>query len=129
MKKRDFLKFGAKAGLVASIAPTVLLQACGNAEQSSSDSATSDQMNMLSGGFTLPELAFGYAEYEEAVDAMTMEIHHSKHHQGYVNKLNKALEQEPLAANSLVELLQLDQLPTAVRNNGGGHFNRSDSCA
>lgn len=81
--------------------------------------------------FELPELKYKYTDLEPYIDAQTMEIHYSKHHQGYVNNLNKALESHPeLLDKSVEELLQeLNSLPediqTAVRNNGGGHYNHS----
>jgi Fe-Mn family superoxide dismutase len=77
---------------------------------------------------TLPELQYPYNSLEPHIDEETMRTHHDKHHQGYVNKLNKALENYPeLQELSLEELLMdLDSVPedirTAVKNNGGGHF-------
>ncbi len=79
----------------------------------------------------LPDLPYDHDALEPHIDAETMRIHHSKHHQGYVNNLNAALEKHPeLAEKSLEELLgDLDSVPqdirTAVRNNGGGHANHS----
>ncbi len=79
----------------------------------------------------LPKLPYGYDALEPYIDAKTMEIHHSKHHQAYVNKLNEALSKHPeLAEKPLAELLaDLSAVPedirTAVRNNGGGHLNHS----
>lgn len=84
-----------------------------------------------SGGYVLPELPYGYAALAPVIDERTMTIHHTKHHQGYVNKLNAALEGHPdLAAKPVEDLLRnLDALPesirSAVRNNGGGHANHS----
>lgn len=81
--------------------------------------------------FTLPALSFGFDALEPVIDQKTMEIHHGKHHQTYVNNLNAALEgYEALSDKTLEELLaNIDALPTtiqsAVRNNGGGHFNHS----
>lgn len=81
--------------------------------------------------FTLPDLPYATDALEPHIDQKTMEIHHGKHHQGYVNNLNAALEGHPdLADKSITELLSaLDALPesirTAVRNNGGGHANHS----
>lgn len=81
--------------------------------------------------FELPKLPYAYTALQPHIDAKTMEIHHTKHHQGYVDKLNAALEgQSDLENMSLEDLLQnLDSVPesirTAVRNNGGGHFNHS----
>lgn len=81
--------------------------------------------------FTLPPLPYGYNALEPHIDAKTMEIHHTKHHQTYVDKLNAALEgNADLAAKPVEELLMMiDQVPenirTAVRNHGGGHSNHS----
>ncbi len=81
--------------------------------------------------YSLPQLPYSYDALEPYIDAMTMEIHHTKHHQGYVNNLNNALEKYPQYHElELEEILKnLNQLPdeikTAVRNNGGGHFNHS----
>ncbi len=79
---------------------------------------------------TLPNLPYDFAALEPHIDARTMEIHHGKHHAAYVDKLNAALEGTEFAKKSLEEVLQnLDQLPedkrTAVRNNGGGHYNHT----
>lgn len=81
--------------------------------------------------FELPSLPYAYDALEPYIDAMTMEIHHSKHHGAYVNNLNAALEKHPeLAGWSLEELVSdPNRLPedirTAARNNGGGHYNHS----
>ncbi|MET3684266.1 Fe-Mn family superoxide dismutase [Alkalibacillus flavidus] len=81
--------------------------------------------------FELPELPYAYDALEPHIDKETMNIHHTKHHNTYVTKLNAALEgHSDLQDKSLEELLQnLDSLPsdiqTAVRNNGGGHANHS----
>jgi Fe-Mn family superoxide dismutase len=79
---------------------------------------------------TLPDLPYDYAALEPTIDARTMEIHHSKHHQAYVDNANKALEGTELADRPVEEILaNLDSLPedrrTAVRNNAGGHANHS----
>ena len=79
----------------------------------------------------LPELSYAYNALEPYFDAQTMEIHHTKHHQTYVDKLNAALEGHSDLQNKSVEdlLRGLDSVPenirTAVRNHGGGHFNHS----
>jgi Fe-Mn family superoxide dismutase len=84
------------------------------------------------GAFTLPALPYALDALEPHIDARTMEIHHDKHHKAYVDNLNKAIAQMPGVSGSLAieSLLQnLNPLPdnvrTAVRNNGGGHFNHS----
>jgi|SRR5690554_2294829 len=79
---------------------------------------------------TLPQLGFNYDALEPFIDARTMEIHHTKHHQAYINNLNAALEKHPNLNLSLEEMLtDLTLVPedirTAVRNNGGGHFNHA----
>ena len=81
--------------------------------------------------FELPRLQYSYDALEPYIDAKTMEIHHSKHHQTYITNLNKALESYPeLFEKSLEDLLaNLDQIPesirVAVRNGGGGHYNHT----
>lgn len=81
--------------------------------------------------FILPELPYGYDALEPHIDARTMEIHHSKHHAGYVAKLNAALEPfdeyEGASIESIMTELNKvpDEIRTAVRNNGGGHANHS----
>ena len=80
--------------------------------------------------YTLPAIAYAYDALEPHIDARTMEIHHSKHHQTYVNNLNAALAGTPHAELPVEQLIaQIDQLPdsvrAAVRNNGGGHANHS----
>jgi Fe-Mn family superoxide dismutase len=81
--------------------------------------------------FTLPALPYDFAALEPHIDAQTMQIHHGKHHQAYVNNLNAALEKAPdFAGLSLDDLMKnLNTVPesvrTAVRNNGGGHWNHS----
>jgi Fe-Mn family superoxide dismutase len=81
--------------------------------------------------FTLPELPYGFDALEPHIDTATMQIHHGKHHQAYVNNLNAAIEKAPELANkSLDELMRgVNTLPEAVRgairNNGGGHWNHS----
>ena len=81
--------------------------------------------------FSLPPLPYGFDALEPHIDAKTMEIHHGKHHQAYVNNLNAALEKAPeLQSKSIEELLKnVNSAPEAVRtpirNNGGGHWNHS----
>lgn len=81
--------------------------------------------------YTLPKLDYAHDALEPHIDAKTMEIHHSKHHQTYVNNLNAALEGAGVSTDEPIEQLiaKLDSLPEAargaVRNNGGGHANHS----
>ena len=79
--------------------------------------------------FQLPDLPYGFDALEPHIDTATMQIHHGKHHQTYVNNLNAAIEKAPeLAGKSLDDLIRgINDVPesvrTAVRNNGGGHWN------
>lgn len=76
--------------------------------------------------FTLPDLGYDYNALEPQIDARTMEIHHTKHHNAYITNLNKAIEGSPLEGKSIEEILTgLDMTNMAVRNNGGGHYNHS----
>lgn len=76
--------------------------------------------------FELPALPYDFNALEPHIDARTMEIHHGKHHAGYVSKLNAAIEGTELEGKSLEDLMKnVSNHSTAVRNNGGGHFNHS----
>lgn len=81
--------------------------------------------------YTLPELGYSYDALEPFIDARTMEIHHSKHHQTYVDKFNAAMEKYPKLSEQPLETLLADlslvpeDIRTAVRNHGGGVFNHS----
>ncbi|HKI79175.1 MAG TPA: superoxide dismutase [Ignavibacteriaceae bacterium] len=76
--------------------------------------------------FELPALPYAHDALEPYIDKQTMEIHHGKHHAGYVSKLNAAVEGTDLEGKSLEELMSnVSKHSTAVRNNGGGHFNHS----
>ncbi|MEO0896570.1 MAG: superoxide dismutase [Bacteroidota bacterium] len=120
MDKRTFLKVSAitTAGIIAN--PFV---ACDNA-------ATGEKKDdkKTSGLFELPKLDYEFNALEPHIDARTMEIHHDKHHAGYVRKLNKALEGSSFAGQELTAILaglSGDDSETGVRNNGGGHYNHS----
>jgi len=76
--------------------------------------------------FTLPNLPYAYNALEPHFDAMTMEIHHTKHHAAYINNVNNAIAGTPTDALSVEEILKdIKNYPPVVRNNGGGHFNHS----
>src|SRR5580704_17653229 len=82
--------------------------------------------------FTLPALPYAADALEPYIDKTTMEIHHGKHHNAYVTNLNKALESAPDLGNKTIEELLAnncggvpESIRTAVRNNGGGHYNHS----
>lgn len=75
-------------------------------------------------GFKLPELNFSYDALEPSIDAKTMEIHHSKHHNGYTNNLNNAIKGTDLDSNTIESILaNLDMDNKGLRNNAGGYYN------
>ncbi len=75
--------------------------------------------------FQLPALPYAFDALEPHIDARTMEIHHGKHHNAYVTNLNAAIAGTDLEGKSLEELMKVAGSNTAVRNNGGGHWNHS----
>jgi Fe-Mn family superoxide dismutase len=76
--------------------------------------------------FELPKLPYAYNALEPHIDARTMEIHYTKHHQAYVTNLNNAIAGTPAEKQSIEELCKnISKYPAAVRNNGGGHYNHS----
>ncbi len=115
MNRRTFIAHTALASAAAAILPT----------------ATWAGASPETYPFTLPQLRYAFDALAPNIDARTMEIHHGKHHQAYITNLNKAIEAQPTLKNkTLDELLQnLNDLPadarTAVRNQGGGHYNHT----
>jgi len=113
MTRRQALKTTALVATAAAVAPTVIAQTAPGAP------------------FTLPPLPYASNALEPHIDAQTMEIHHGRHHKAYVDNLSKALADSPdLSKKSVEDLIKdLDSVPekirTAVRNNGGGHYNHS----
>lgn len=75
--------------------------------------------------FELPKLPYSYDALEPHIDARTMEIHHTKHHNAYTTNLNKAVEGTPMAGLSIEELMSKHSDNTAIRNNGGGFYNHN----
>ena len=81
--------------------------------------------------FTLPDLPYDFNALEPYIDARTMEIHHGKHHQAYIDNLNKALDKAPALQGKAIEEIVADlnkapeEVRTAIRNHGGGHYNHS----
>ena len=73
--------------------------------------------------FKLPDLPYTYDALEPNIDARTMEIHHTKHHNGYTNNLNNAIQGTELENKTIEEICKIPDLPNAVRNNGGGYYN------
>lgn len=123
--RREFLRTGAITLAGAGLLKTIDMQAM------HIENVCEIKTQFADGAFSLPALGYDFNALEPHIDAMTMQIHHDKHHQGYVTKLNDAIEKAPeLKGKTLDELLlNLQSVPeqvrTAVRNNGGGHFNHS----
>jgi|TARA_R100000935_G_scaffold57965_1_gene93341 Fe-Mn family superoxide dismutase len=90
-------------------------------------SATPQTTAAPAAAFELAPLPYGYDGLEPVIDAQTMQIHHGRHHQGYVNNLNAAVAQTPaLSGKSLEEILaEVSKHPASVRNNAGGHYNHT----
>jgi Fe-Mn family superoxide dismutase len=114
-KRRDFLKKSALLGL-AGLATNLV----GEEKLKALENLSSD-----GGKYSLPKLPYAYNALEPFIDEQTMQIHHTKHHQAYVDKLNKALE--TYSGDSSLEGLfsQASKIDPALRNNGGGHYNHS----
>ena len=123
--RRDFIKKSATLALGTVAATSITTNLF------STTAPAKEEMNLTEGGkFTLPALPYGYDALEPHIDKLTMEIHHTKHHQAYVSNLNKALEtvdSSLIGASPTLETFftKMDKLPVAVRNNAGGHYNHS----
>lgn len=123
--RRNFFKKSAAIALGTLAATTIINNVFGASEHIEKEKATPD-----GGKYTLPMLPYNYDALEPHIDKLTMEIHHSKHHQGYVSNLNKALETvdgnvlgSPQSFENIFD--KVAKLPAAVRNNAGGHYNHS----
>ena len=115
--RRDFFK----KGLLAGAGLALLNNTFGSETNFAAESGVPED-NM----FKLPALPYGYDALEPFIDKQTMEIHHTKHHQAYVDKLNKALADAKLSGLSLEDICKnVSKYPVGVRNNGGGHYNHS----
>lgn len=107
----------------------IVFTSCQQAQERTETSNNEQQKSlttMKDGIHTLPELNYAYDALEPHIDARTMEIHHTKHHQAYINNLNNAIEGTDLADKNLEEVFtNMSQHSVAVRNNGGGHWNHT----
>ncbi len=114
MERRQFIKTSAVLG-----AGGLLLSALPGSLTAANNTLPAD-------AYTLPPLPYAYDALEPFIDKQTMEIHHDKHHQAYVTNLNKAIEGGKTASTDIAELCRtIHEGNTALRNNGGGHFNHS----
>ena len=120
MDKRTFLKVTGAAGAGLVLTPWM---GCAPQDPQSSSVTTTFGPDT----FKLPELGFAFDALAPAMDAATMEIHHGKHHAGYVRKLNAALDGTSTSSDGRLESLLAEVSPddTALRNNGGGHYNHT----
>jgi superoxide dismutase, Fe-Mn family len=123
MKKREFLKTAGILGAGALVAPML---ACTTNKAVAAETAAAQIVSPVE--FTLPALGYANNALEPAIDSLTMEIHHGKHHQAYVTNLNKAVA----GATGKYDGMSIQQLcaaigkeDTALRNQGGGHYNHS----
>ncbi|TNE52534.1 MAG: superoxide dismutase [Bacteroidetes bacterium] len=129
MEKRTFLKTGLLLTVGAAMAP--LIKACksGNKAAATNAGMTIPPPKLRrTTPFTLPALPYDTGALEPHIDKMTMEIHHGKHHQGYVNKLNAAVKDTVYAEYELDDIIARVTTADAeknVRNNAGGHWNHS----
>lgn len=118
MDKRTFLKTGLFGTAVTLLNPFQLI--------AGSPTLSFEPESMAPGSFKLPDLSYQFDALEPHIDKMTMEIHHGKHHAAYVNNLNKAVDgtvYEKMTIEQIIESVKSGD--TAIRNNGGGHFNHS----
>ena len=129
--RRNFLKRSAILSTGTLIGSSLFSTAFAN-ESSNNDLERILELNTIAenGIYTLPQLKYSYDALEPHIDKMTMEIHHSKHHQGYVTNLNKAIEtlDSNLVSHSktLEDIFEkMSRFPESVRNNAGGHYNHS----
>jgi Fe-Mn family superoxide dismutase len=124
--RRDFIKKSATLAL-----GTIAASSIANNLVTNTALLSAETEQMTEGGkFTLPALPYGYDALEPHIDKLTMEIHHTKHHQAYIANLNKALETADTSitgASPTLETLfsKMDKLPATIRNNAGGHYNHS----
>jgi Fe-Mn family superoxide dismutase len=122
MNKRKFLKQAMLVSAGVYIVPAVLLSACKSETKKDKIMKTP---SVITEDFKLPKLSYGYNAFPDTIDPLTMEIHYTKHHQGYTDKLNAALKEANISGKTIEEILGMDNLPIAIRNNGGGYFNHN----
>jgi Fe-Mn family superoxide dismutase len=121
--RRNFIKTSAMIGGLSLLDPMQLL--------AMEPKPVLTELKTVNGKYELPALGYAYNALEPFIDAKTMEIHHTKHHQAYINKLNEALEKEPqlkqIPLESMFKMIQTlpDSVKNTIRNHGGGHYNHS----
>jgi Fe-Mn family superoxide dismutase len=124
MNKREFLKKSAILGAGAIVAPTVA-SSCMNSSGAGTATASLTATDST-GKFVQPALGYAFDALEPYIEAMTMELHYGKHHAGYTQKFNAALEHEDLHPTDINKLFAtVSSYGAGVRNNGGGYFNHN----
>ena len=122
-ERRDFLKKGIALAIGSLVAKSVSADKLEKLEEIGSvDGVSGSEQEII---FSLPKLSYEYGAMQPFIDKETMEIHHAKHHQAYVNNLNKALEGKTNTKNIEELLKSISKEDTAIRNNGGGHYNHT----
>jgi len=118
MDKRSFLKSTAVLGAAALVMPGMLL--------TPKDAQANALESLGKGPFKLPKLPYGYDAFEATIDKQTMELHHTGHHQAYVDNLNDAVKGTPAEALTVEAILKnIKKYKDVVRNNAGGHWNHT----
>jgi Fe-Mn family superoxide dismutase len=124
MKKREFIKTSSVITMGVLTAPLI---SCKNtSDKKEMDESIEDSASNEIVAFDLPPLPYDLNALEPYIDERTMGIHHGKHHAGYVNKLNAALKDSNFSGKDLTTIVKtVTENDTAIRNNGGGHYNHS----
>lgn len=126
MKKREFLKLSGVMAAGAMLSPLMSCKGESESGAGSYENGTANGKNVAASEFELPELPYPADALQPHIDRQTMQIHHGKHHAGYVRKLNAALEGSDYSGMSLEEIIKnVKPEDLAVRRNGGGHYNHS----
>jgi len=112
MNRKKFLKQSAIVSLGLAAMPSIAI-----------GKEKNNQNSLTNNAFSLPKLAYGYNAFPHVIDAKTMEIHHSKHHNGYTKKLNAACAKENISNKSIEEILSAQNISKNIKNNGGGYYN------
>jgi Fe-Mn family superoxide dismutase len=122
--RRDFLRKSLVVGAAVMAVPS-LLKSQIDKPGSEKKHIEKDLTLLASGKFEVPPLPYAYDALEPHIDKMTMQIHHDKHHQAYVDNLNKACAENKIDSELDDIIKSISKYPMAVRNNGGGHWNHS----
>ncbi len=120
MNKRTFIKKSLLVSAGITLAPSISIA-------ESLPELNASAANLFSGDpvFELPKIPYGYNAFPDTIDPLTMEIHYSKHHKAYTDNLNKALLDGNIKGKNIEEIMRMDNLSPAIRNNGGGYYNHN----